>query len=476
MVSISIDSGEFRFDESSGGLEKNKNALKVLVVGDFSGRKSLGLMEAKTIASRKQPRVDKDNFDDVFLSLNVKLQLSICDDPICFTEMDDLHPDHLFENISLFDRYKSLARKIKSPSQFHDTVQALVDDGLVTNLISNSSTDESEKPDSGNLLDSLLSSTTPQNSTTDIQALIRETVAPYVQAKENPQVAEYSVAIESAMNDVMRQIMHASAFQQLEASWRGVDLLNRRLDTDRACHLHLLDISTSEILSDLNNYKGDLQGSQLFKSIVEQHSTAGSQHYDVIIVDNIISGLGDDIKLLEGLSEIASFNGATVLSGSSYGQVESFITSEKDVSTSWLNFCAQERSKNTYLASPSFMLRLPYGRKTANIDAFKYEELPIAGAHPYYLWGNSAYLMLIILAEAVQNEGAKSVNLSNRTVERLPIHIFTEEGETSVKPCAETYITDGDVTKLEGLGLTAVQSVKGSDHILISRWQSAASC
>jgi type VI secretion system protein ImpC len=114
--------------------------------------------------------------------------------------------------------------------------------------------------------------------------------------------------------------------------------------------------------------------------------------------------------------------------------------------------------QSTYVASPSFMLRLPYGCKTAPIESFKFEELAAPGSHPYYLWGSSAYLLLISLSDKVNG------------VSGLPIHVYTDDGETQVTPCSEYYLSSREVLNLEQKGCTVVQSVKGTNEVLISQW------
>lgn len=478
MVGISIQSGQFCFNDAVVNGHSEKKALNVLVVGDFSGRDNQGLYEPDKILSQKQYRIDIDNFDDIFNQLNVQLTLPISDEPVVFREFDDLNPDHLYQNISLFSRFKSLSRKIKNPAQFDAAVKTLADDGLVVNMNTDESVavEECDTPvPAGNLLDSLLSTHSSAPSETDIQALIRQTIRPYVQPKEDRKVSEYTTAIDEAVNDVMRQIMHASDFQRLEASWRSLALLNRRLDTDRACKLHILNVSKAEVLADLETVNDAIENSQLCQAIVARHTTAGSQPYDVIVVDYPLSGADDDIKLLAGLAEIAAQNGAIVLSGTRYEYIEKYLLDDKKHSD-WAGFQSQQASKSTYIATPGFMLRLPYGRKTSSTETFNYEELPLDGAHAYYLWGNSAYLLLAVLVDAQQNAGMKDVNLTNKVVEQLPIHVFTEDGADTVKPCAEVYLTDKEVSKLEGLGLTPIQSIKGSDSVLIARWRSVTEC
>ena len=57
------------------------------------------------------------------------------------------------------------------------------------------------------------------------------------------------------------------------------------------------------------------------------------------------------------------------------------------------------------LATPRFLLRLPYGANTRSIDAFEYEECD--GRHDWndYVWGNPGYACAVMLAQGFDKDG-----------------------------------------------------------------------
>ncbi len=449
MVGISIDSGKFSF-ENKGDVRppiSDKSGLKVLVLGNFSGGNECELSD------RVQYRIDKDNFDEVFQKLNVGLRLPSISEPIRFKEIDDLHPDHLFSNVALFERYQTLIRQLKSPNGFQQAVDSLVEEGLVSKpepLVS-------EAIESEGLLASLLVNTSATTSESAIQRLIRQTVAPYVESKGSPKIEEYCKAVELAMSQLMRQLIHSSEFQSLETCWRSVDLLNRRLDTDKDCHLHIMDVTPAELIGDFESTSGDIAASAFNKVVFELNSVAGGRQFDVVIIDASLKS-SQDLNVFEVISELAEATGTLVLTGAG---VESLNNLSVDLD-SWMDIRKNSGFNKSYIASPNFMVRRPYGQKTSPIESFHFEELPDTNKHSYYLWGNSAYLMLIALCA---EQGGECV------VDRLPIHTYTQDGESEVTPCSERYLCSREVTSLEGRGCTVIQSIKGRDAVLISSWQ-----
>lgn len=169
-------------------------SMKVVVLGDFSGRESCDQLDAATLAQRKIIEVDRDNFEEVFAGLKVTLKLPVSDDAIHFNEFDDLHPDYLYERVSLFDDLRKLNRQINNPDLFERAAEEIESwDGYQPPVQEQSepvASDEVQQVlDSGNMLDAILSSSqtqalykqTPQGI---VNSIIKDVVAPYVEKKQ----------------------------------------------------------------------------------------------------------------------------------------------------------------------------------------------------------------------------------------------------------------------------------------------------
>lgn len=455
MASISVRSGLMVFgDQKNSSVQGGSNLpLKALVLGDFAG----AAPRSQPLAQRKHWRLDMDTFDEVFSRLGVSVNLPFDEDAVRFSSLDDMHPDHLYENISIFNRYRAIKKQLQSPAQFDRAVAQLSTEGLIgTPVESPSRTAPSAEPD---LLDAILSGNVSANTGNFADRLIRQTIAPYLQPKDHPKVPEYVAAVDEAMGQVMRKIMHADAFQKLESGWRGLDLLRRRLDLDRGLQLWLLDASTAEIQADLEKADGDISVTSLSQNIAAQVDKAP---YDIIVFSEVLPANDTGLQQLEILLAIAEQTGAVVLAGGDSQFAETVSATDK-----WSVLRQRPSAERVFVSTPRFLLRLPFGKRTASIDSFAFEELPQQGAHEFYLWGSGAYLLLLALAQAEQ------ASLGACHIENLPLHVYRDEdGDEAIKACAETYFTERQVGELEGAGFTVLQSMQNTNSVLIQRWRS----
>lgn len=456
MAVVSVHSGVMVFGEADSSERAKQNPIKALVIGDFSG----AAPRAQPLRVRKHLRVDPDNFDDVFARLGVSVALPFCDGPLRFSELDDMHPDNLYDSVNLFNRYRQLKKQLQSPNQFAAAAAQLSREGLIENPVD----DVVAAPNASvNLLDSLLSGAVSDKSPGIADQLIRQTIAPYLQPKEHPKAGEYVAAVESAMSHVMRQIMHTSAFQQLEASWRSLDFLRRRVDLDRGCHLHVLDVSGDELLADFAASQAGVDESELSQNLAEAAASKG--HYDVIIFDRLLQTEVEGFFLLKLCCRLAECSNAIFLCGSDTSSASVGALSDGLVEE-WSGLRQLACAERIFIAAPRALLRLPYGAATAPIDEFPFEELPAQGAHEYYLWGNGAYLLLCGLLQ-----GGRT-NVGACFIDNLPLHVYKDkDGDEAIKPCAEFYQTEAQVEKLEDAGFTVLQSVQNANRVMIQRWR-----
>src|SRR4051812_41975797 len=78
--------------------------FRIALLGDFTGRAYRSTPPGATLAGRRPVQVDRDNFDEVLTRMGVELALPLLDKDsppltVQFTELDDFHPDHLFQRL-----------------------------------------------------------------------------------------------------------------------------------------------------------------------------------------------------------------------------------------------------------------------------------------------------------------------------------------------------------------------------------------
>ena len=119
-------------------------------------------------------------------------------------------------------------------------------------------------PASGSLLDAVIEEATievasPRQSNAlakhmpeDLRRFVKRVTEPELAASADPRQAEVLALIDRALSSQMRALLHTPDFQALEAAWRAVFLLVRRLETGTQLKLYLIDISKAELAEDLN--------------------------------------------------------------------------------------------------------------------------------------------------------------------------------------------------------------------------------
>lgn len=484
MVGININSGKMQFEDAGQTPGKTPNqTLNVLVVGDFSGRESRAVVDAAGLEKRKLHRIDKDSFDDVFARLGVSVALPVSEQPVAFTEIEQLHPDYLFHNLELFARYRQILRQLSSPSHYQEAVAALTEQGIVAQKTDPSPVADSQATAPG-LLDQMLTSES-QSQAFDVAALIRKTVAPYVEPKADPNAEHYLAAVEAALTATMRELMQASPFKSIEASWRALEQLNRRVDSDRDVHIHLLDCSKSELLADYVAGGQQAANATLGQRLLQQQGVRGATAIDCLLLDMDFAADADDIAVLNYMGELALALNARLIAGANAqllgqqqftGLMEPAPATAPIFSAPWQQLRQQQFAEDVFLTMPRFLLRLPYGQRSKPIESFAFEELSQPGHEREYLWGNGGYLMVIGWLQTRQR--ARHRGKTDGTwayIEHMPIHVYHDsDGDECVMPSTAVYLSTERVAALEQEGLTALQSVKNSDQVFISRWVSLA--
>src|SRR5262249_5888348 len=85
--------------------------------------------------------------------------------------------------------------------------------------------------------------TRPAGAAGLVDDLIRRVVAPHIVPDAPPQQAQYVAALDAAIGEQMRAILHDPAYQALEATWLGVHWLISELELGEELKLYLLDVT-----------------------------------------------------------------------------------------------------------------------------------------------------------------------------------------------------------------------------------------
>jgi len=433
--------------------------FRILVAGDFSG--GAGRV-------RKPIEIDRDNFDQVMGVIAPELRIAFGGQPVSikFRELDDFHPDQLFERLAPFQALRDMRRNLSDSATFAATAaqfappapppQAKAAGAQAPEPPSNVSGADLLSQMMGESPAPATPARAPEKSAWD--QMLHDMVAPYAEPKPDRRQPEWIARTDEAITGEMRGLLHSRAFQELESAWRGLYFLVRRLETGENLKIFVLDLPQKELLS------GD--GQSLLKRIAvdETVGTLGGVPW-AVIAGVYWFGPEDEAALMQ-IAGLARRARAPFLSG-----VASEIVGLNKV---FQTLRASGDAQFVGLALPRFLLRLPYGQKTDSTERFDFEEMPDTPEHERYLWGNPAIACAYLLGEAFTRSGWRMRPGEVSEITGLPAHVYKTDGETQLKPCAEVLLTEEAAVILLDLGFMPLASIKGADRVRLVRFQSFA--
>lgn len=471
----------------------------VAVLGNFGGRSSRAGGERTRLAKRKLVAIDRDNFDEVLARFGIEVEIPSerqSGEPIVIpiAQLDDFHPDSLYENAAIFSRLRDLRRRLNDKTRFEPAAREIM--ALVRE--DTQSARHSPAPEvgragqipSGRVLDEVLGTTRQGSAELErivgsggIDQLIKEIIAPYIEPATDPRQPEMLKAVDVAAAAQMRRILHDPVFQGLEAAWRSVYFLVSRLEAGQDVKVFLLDVSRPELEEDLG---GEVSESALHKLLCEP--VAGDVRWSLLVGNYAFGDRVSDVLLLSQLGSIAESAQAPFVAGASerlagcesfarYPDADNWRYQVKPgVEQAWTMLRRSAVAGCIGLALPRFLLRAPYGRNSSPIDAFGFEEQDgdPETAHEHYLWGNAAFLKAEQLARVFTGKGRDMIPGEASQTDGLPMAYREDDGEKMAMPCAEIYLTEKGGRKLADQGLIALWSVRNADAVRSSDFGSLA--
>ena len=506
----SLESLDFNIVET---MEERESAperdtpFRIAVMGDFSGRASRQKESDGALTSRPV-EIDRDNFDEVMRKVGVELHLNVSSAgqlPIVikFAELDDFHPDHIYDRLDLFQMLRQTRQGLNNDSTFESAAAQVRDwfqlppatheePATPKQIAAPAEADISGSDLLSQMLEAGSSAVAPTPAKdqatkfSDLNLFLQDVVAPHFTVNNEAQQAELVDVVDAATSQIMRSILHHPDFQALEAAWRGLYFLISRVETDTNLKIYLLDATKKELTADLHGADG-LRRTGSHRLFVEQTvETLGGQPWSVLAGNYAFDATREDAELLGRIAQIARQAGAPFIAGANARLVgaeslaqtpepDDWKIAEGDALQEWEKLRHQPEAVYVGLALPRFLLRLPYGENTETTERFDFEETSEGEEpqHEHYLWGNPAFVCAYLLASAFsQNEWEMSLG-DVLNVEGLPIHIYEiEDGESQAKPCAEVLLTEHAAVKILSRGIMPLLSFRERDHIRLARFQS----
>jgi type VI secretion system protein ImpC len=472
--------------------KSSRDTMRMLLIGDFSGRENRGVSEpTDALPARPMPRVDVDNFDAVMSRLSPELVISgeQGEMNLRFKQLDDFHPDSLYQRLPLFQALKETRKGLLTDSTYQQTLARLKsNEGPSGDAVSDAKPEEREADIFKRLLgDSPPGASRQQRVEGEIHRLIRDIVSPHVVPDVSNEREVYIRSLDDAISSQMRSLLHHPHFQAVESIWRSTYRVVTGLETDETLQIHLLDASKAEVKADLEAAAGDLRNSGLYRKLVEQQLLSpGGEPWTIIASDFAFSVDSDDIELLAGLGAIAAQAGGPFLARASAGMLgcedypqlaapENWQPMAEETAAQWQALRSSPLAPWIGLLLPRVLLRLPYGENRDEIDSFSFEEMPGApSSHEAFLWGSPAFACALQMAAELQQNGFSATPGGLLDLEDLPSLTFEADGEKQLMPCAESWISERTGTAILAHGVMPLLSYRNRNAVRLMRLQSIA--
>lgn len=486
----------------SRATRRRSRAMRILVLGDFTNR-------ANDAASSGDPRigeravvgVDVDSLDDLLRQFAPEVGIPVAGEAtpvrLGFRSLDDFRPELIYERASVFAQWRDLRERLLDPATFEaaalelqvllggalpdveagpekrGTLEGESDDQTIERLLGR----PGRPPSSG--------SESAGKAQRVVSALISRSVAPHVIPPAPRHREVYLRALEDAVTQRMRSLLHAPAFQAIEGCWLSLHDLVSNLETDENLEVHLLDVSKPELAVDLASAGGDLKSSGLYQTVVERagSESPGGEPWALLVGAFDFGPSASDLGLLAAMGILAASAGGPFIAAASPALLGCRSLAETpnpldwgrltpDAEAAWNALRQSPVAPWLGLALPRVLLRLPYGDASDVVDPFPFEELGPERRHEDYLWGNPSFLCARLIGRSYSARGWSMQAGDILDVGGLPAHVFEEDGEKLLQPCAEVYLSERAAEAILQQGIMPLLSFKGRNSVRLAQFRS----
>ena len=448
-----------------------KRPVRIAVLGDFSAGAAAGRLDTGTdLARRKMIAVEFDNLEDTLGRLEVKLALPIGDGgegvELEFGELDSFHPDTLYRDLPMFKALADLRKRLNNTATFAKAaaeVQALGGGGKRRASRTGRRRSKSGAPAADAKLSDfarLVGIASEVDVATPVNALLKRLIGPFVTSAIDPKRDALVATVDSALADAMRAVLHQSEFQNLEALWRGMDMLLRKLETGPGLQVLLVDMSAEEFAADLSS-ASDLADTGLYAMLVDKPSQDKNGGVSLICGLYQFEPTPPHAELLGRMAKVAKAAGAPFVTSISADAFTDRKNPPHPLVTEAMQ-ALRDMAEASHLAllAPRFMLRHPYGKKSDPISAFAFEEFTPDEGLRGMLWGHPALLAASLLAAPTGN---------TLSIGDLPFHYVVDaDGDQVALPTTERLVNLAAAEKLRRVGIDALMAHKGQPELRIA--------
>ncbi len=276
---------------------------------------------------------------------------------------------------------------------------------------------------------------------------------------EKGKVVELLGQIDEIISDQLNEILHNEKFQQMEATWRGLDDLVSHTNFRANIAIDILDVAKDEVYQDFENNSSNIFGGALFEKVyIKEYDQYGGRPFGTIVGLYEFAHTEGDRFWLRNMAKLANAAHAPFISAVS---PSFFVPGCSDISEieaikdldgllnhprfgRWREFRNSEEAAYVGLTFPRYVLRLPWNPDSNPCNKVVFTE-KAKGDSKSYLWGNAAILLARNMVKAFeiggwcqQIRGPKGGGL----IAGLPVDTFNLRGQDEIKPPVEIIIPD----------------------------------
>ena len=448
-----------------------KRAVRIAVLGDFSAGAAAGRLETgDDLARRKMIPVEFDSLENTLARLEVKLALPIGEGgdgvEVEFSELDSFHPDSLYRELPMFKSLVDLRKRLNNTATFAKAaaeVQAMGGGGKRRASRSGRRRSKSGAPAADAKLSDfarLVGIAPAVRVDAPVDALLKRILGPFVKAAPDPKREALVATVDSALSDAMRTVLHQAEFQNLEALWRGMDMLLRRVETGPSLQVLLVDMSAEEFAADLSG-ASDLSETGLYSMLVDKPSQDKAGGVSLVLGLYQFEPTPPHAELLGRMAKIVKLAGAPFVTSIS---ADAFTDRRKPPHPLMAHALEALRklpeASHLALLAPRFMLRHPYGKKSDPISSFSFEEFTPEEGLRGMLWGHPALLAASVLAAPTGH---------TLSIGDLPFHyVVDSDGDQVALPTTERLVNLAAAERLRRVGIDALMAHKGQPELRIA--------
>jgi type VI secretion system protein ImpD len=295
--------------------------------------------------------------------------------------------------------------------------------------------------------------------------------------------------LDALLTRQVNAILHHPAFQQLEASWRGLhDLVGRAADAENV-KVRLLHLAWRELVRDQERAI-EFDQSQLFRKVYSnEFGTPGGEPFGLLLGDYEVRHRPDrehptdDVGTLAGIAGVAAAAFAPFVAAADPALLDlpGFADLERPLNLGqtfahadylkWQALRQAEDARFVGVVLPRVLRRVPYADLPARPGGFRFREDVGGPGRENYLWGTAVYAFGAVVVQAFADSGwfaeLRGVRPGLRgrgLVAGLPVHCFPTDRE-GVAPNSSTdaQLTEHRDKELAQLGFVPLCHCPGTD-------------